>query len=319
VSRWRWLVVLVAASLVGFAFPAGAQGLRSVIESRDRVFPSVGAGVTAIKRGTSGQYYILAKPETLISVYASDGYLIGQIPNAKSNGFTIRYAADIDLTPEGLLVVADRGSNAILVFSPDGSFISRTPVAEPTSVVALPDGQFAVTTLNSKRLVEIIDQRGRILHSFGDPLDVPSQPQDQSSEKQPLVNMGKISGDSSGAIYYAFTTVPDPTVRKYDKLGYLGYEATIPEHVFGEGPTQPNDRVEVTFGFGDVSFSQQSTGFLTIGSGSDVKFGGGVGTGLGEQLRSGEGFGQAIQQQTMPNTFGGGSVGATFSGEASAQ
>jgi len=319
VSRWRWLVVLVAASLVGFAFPAAGQGLRSVIESRDRVFPSVGAGVTAIKRGTSGQYYILAKPETLISVYASDGNLIGQIPNSKSNGVTIRYAADIDLTPEGLLVVADRGSNAILVFSPDGSFISRTPIAEPTSVVALPDGQFAVTTLNSKRLVEVIDQRGRILHSFGDPLDVPGQPQDQSSEKQPLVNMGKISGDSSGAIYYAFTTVPDPTVRKYDKLGYLGYEATIPEHVFGEGPTQPNDRVEVTFGFGDVSFSQQSTGFLTLGSGSDVKFGGGVGTGLGEQLRSGVGFGQAIQQQTNPNGFSGGSVGATFSGEASAQ
>lgn len=307
----------VALLLTGFAFPAAGQGLRSVVESRDRVFPEVGAGVTAIKRDASGHYYILAKPESVISVYGSDGNLIGRIPNAKSNGATIRYAADIDLTSEGLLVVADRGANAILVFSADGSFVSRTPVVDPTSVVALPDNLFAVTTLTSKRLVEVIDQRGRVIHSFGDPADVPGQSEESTAPKQALADLGRISGDSSGAIYYAFTSAPNPTVRKYDKLGYLGYEATIPEHVFGEGPNQPINRVEVTFGFSDVSFSQQTTGFLTIGSASDVKFGGGVGTGIGQSLRSGEGFGQAIQQGANPNLFGGGPLGAMVTGEAS--
>jgi hypothetical protein len=321
---WVSLACLLAVPLLvaGLALPAAGQGLRSVIESRDRLFPEVGAGVTAMKRDSSGHYYILAKPESVISVYGSDGTLIGRIPNAKSNGATIRYAADIDFTPEGLLVVADRGANAILVFSPDGAFVSRTPIAEPTSVVALPDGQYAVTTLTSKRLVEVIDQRGRVMRSFGDPANVPGQSeqsQDQQPNKEPLVNTGWISGDSSGAIYYAFTAVPDPTVRKYDKLGYLGYEATIPQHVFGEAPTQPNNRVEVTLGFSDVSFSQQTSGFLTIGSANDVKFGGGVGTGLGQELRSGVGFGQVIQQQTNPSAFGGGPLGATFSGEASSQ
>jgi hypothetical protein len=323
VSRRRLLVLgpwlSLALLFAAFARPAAAQGLRSVIESRDKVFPEVGAGVTAIKRDAASHYYILAKPETVISIYGSDGNLIGRIPNTKSNGATIRYAADIDLTPEGLLVVADRGSNAILVFASDGSFVSRTPVAAPTSVVALPDGLFAVTTLTSKRLVEVIDTRGKILRSFGDPADTPGQSEDHPAEKPAIANMGRISGDSSGAIYYAFTAVPNPTVRKYDKLGYLGYEATIPEHVFGEGPTEPNNRVEVTVGFSDVSFSQQTSGFLTLGSAGDVKFGGGVGTGLGQQLRSGEGFGQAIQQQTNPNVFGSGSLGATFAGEASSQ
>lgn len=311
-----WVVVLFPL----FSSPALSQGLRSVIESRDRVFPEVGAGVSAMKRDSSGRYYILAKPESVISVYAADGNLIRKIPNANSGGATIRYAADIDLTSDDLLVVADRGANSILVFGNDGSFVSRTPVADPTSVVALPDGLFAVTTLTSKRLVEVIDKRGRVLHSFGDPADVPGKTEDQPAEKQSLVNMGRISGDSSGAIYYAFTAVPDPTVRKYDKLGYLGYESTIPQHVFGEAPNQPNDRVEVTLGFSDVSFSEQTSGFLTIGSSSDVKFGGGVGTGIGQQLRSGMGFDQVAQQQTMPNPFsGGGPVGATFSGQASSQ
>lgn len=300
-------------------FSVKAQGLRSVIESRDKVFPEVGAGVTAIKRDPVGRYYVLAKPETVISVYDTTAKLLGHIPNAKSNGAAIHYAADIDITPGGLLAVADRGSNAILVFSSDGSLISRTPVVAPTSVVALADDQFAVTTLTLKRLVEVIDVRGKTLRSFGDPADFSDQPADPDAENKPPVNMGRISGDSSGGIYYAFTTVPNPTVRQYDKYGYLGYEASIPARTFGEAPTQPNDRVEVTFGFSDVSFSDQTTGFVTFGSSSDVHFGGGVGTGLAEQLRSGVGFNQAIQEQTMPNAFGGGPMGATFSGDVSNQ
>ena len=317
VSRRRLLglceLAAIGLSLAVLASPAAGQGLRTVVESRDKVFRGVGAGVTALKRDSSGRYYILAKPETVISVYSPDGNLIGQIPNAKSNGATIRYAVDIDLTPDGLLVVADRGANAIDVFAPDGSFVSNTPVVAPTSVVALADGQFAVTSLVSKRLVQVVDQRGKILRSFGDPIQVDDQPDKPSTDKEPLMSRGKVSGDSAGGIYFAFTSVPDPTVRQYDRYGYVGYEASIPEHVFGETPTRPNDRVEFTFGLSDESFSDQVRGSVTLGSSGDLKFGGGVGTGFGEALRRGAGFNQAIQEQTTGG--GGGPFGAMFSGE----
>ncbi len=325
VSRCRWFLLsnlaVIGLSLAALAFPAAGQGLRTVVESRDKVFPGVGAGVTALKRDSSGRYYILAKPETIVSVFGPDGNLIGQIPNAKSNGATIRYAVDIDLSPDGLLVVADRGANAIDVFSPDGSLVSRTPVVAPTSVVALSDGQFAVTSLTSKRLVEVIDQRGKVVRNFGDPIEVDDQPDKQAGDKppdkEPLISRGKVSGDSVGGIYFAFTSVPDPTVRKYDRYGYVGYEASIPEHVFGETPTRPNDRVEFTFGLSDESFSQQTRGSITLGSSGDLKFNGGVGTGFGEALRRGEGFNQAVEQQTMGG--GGGPFGAMFSGQVSSQ
>jgi hypothetical protein len=49
---------------------------------------------------------------------------------------------------------------------------------------------------------------------------------------------------------------------------------------------------------------------LSIGSSKDLGFGGDVGTGFGESLRRGLGFGQAIQQQTQ---FSGGPLAATFS------
>jgi hypothetical protein len=328
VSRSKCLgagqLVAFGLSVLSFAFPTNGQGLRTVVESRDKVFPGVAAGIAAMKRDSSGRYYILAKPATVISVYRPDGSLADQIPNAKSNGATIRYAVDIDLNPDGFLVVADRGANAIEVFAPDGSLVSTTPVMAPTSIVALADGQFAVTSLTSKRLVQVIDGRGKVVRSFGDPSDIEEQSRSDTksspSEKQPLMNLGKISGDASGGIYFAFTSLPDPTLRKYDRYGYVGYEASIPANMFTAGETRPLDRAQFTFGFSDTSLSNQTSAFLTMGSSNDVQFGGGVGTGLGEALRQGMGYGQALQQQVFqqPGT-GGGPFGAMFSGDVTDQ
>jgi hypothetical protein len=301
------------------AFPAGAQGLRTVIEPRDKVFPGVEAGVTSVKRDSSGRYYVLAKPATAISEYGPDGNLIDHIPNAKSNGATIRYAVDLDLNSDGLLVVADRGANAIDVFRPDGSLVSKIPVVAPTSVVALPDGQLAVTSLISKRLVEILDERGKVIRSFGDPNDIEDKTGEDKPEKQPLADLGKISGDSAGGIYFAFTSVPDPTLRKYDRYGYVGYESSLPESVFSPGGSRPSDRVELSFGFSDVDLSNQTTGWVTLGSSSDLKFGGGLGTGLSDAMRRGVGLAQAVQQTLPQPGAGGGPFGAMFSGEVTSQ
>jgi hypothetical protein len=310
--RWFWAsqVVIFGLSFVAFSSVAGAQGLRTVIESRDRVFPAVGAGVTAMKRDSEGRYYILARPATTISVYSANGNLIGHIPNAASAG-AIRYAVDIDLTPNGSVAAADRGASAIEVFRPDGSLVSRIPVFAPTSVVALSDTQFAVTTLTSKRLVEVIDDRGNVLRSFGDPTEIENDPQ-----KETLHDFGTISGDSTGDIYFAFSSLPDPTLRKYDAYGYVAYESSIPKDEFGVAPSQPVDRVQLLFGLSDLSFSHQAGGWVSIGSSKDVRFGGDVGTGIGESLRRGFGLGQALQQQ---GGFAGGPLAATFSGEVNGQ
>jgi hypothetical protein len=268
----------------------------------------------AIKRSPSGLYYVLAKPATSIAVYDADGNLVNRIPNAKSDGATIRYAVGLDLVPEGLIVVADRGANAIQVFRLDGSLVSKVPVVAPTSVVALSNDLFAVTSLVSQRLVEIVDEHGKVIRSFGDPADVT----DIQTEKQGLADWGTISGDSAGGIYFAFTSVPNPTLRKYDRYGYLGYEASIPEDAFSTGGRRPADRVEVSFGFSDMSLSNQTTGWVTLGSSNDLKFGGGVGMGLSDAIR--RGFGPAAFQQTMSQPgMGGGPLGAMFSGEVTSQ
>jgi hypothetical protein len=296
--------------------PAGAQGLRTVVEARDRVFTKLGAGVTALKKDSAGRYYVLAKPATEIRVYDPSGNLTGKIPNANSGGAVIRYAVDIDLSPDGLIAVADRGSNAIEVFHTDGSLEVRIPVVAPTSVVALSGGQFAVTSLVSKRLVEVIDQRGRVLRSFGDPSDLGIH----LDPHQPLKDLGRIIGDPSGGIYFAFTSLADPTVRKFDRYGYVAYESSIPQQTFGTNPKDNIDRVEVMFGFSDLSFEDQTAAWTSIGSTGTLRFGGGVGTGLGQMMGRGYGFEQALQQQTMgQNAIGGGPMGAMVSGQLNDQ
>ncbi len=332
----RAILPLGFAALSVIAFPRriGAQGIRSIIESRQRVFPAIGAGVIAMKRGPDGRYYILARPANAVSVYSADGKLIGKIPKLGS-GVAIRYAVSIDLTPTGNIAVADRGTNAIDVFRPDGSLVSRTPVFAPTSVVALSDNEFAVTTLRSRRLVQVIDLHGTVLQRFGDPTDVGGNPEtDVDPETRELFggpapkpaslhDYGTITGDSAGGIYFAFASTLNPTLRKYDQYGYQAYQASIPKSDFGGGAVQPEDRVQLLFGLSDVSFSHQEGGWLSLGSSKDLKFGGDVGTGIGESLRRGYGFGQAIERQNMREmgSLGaeGGPLGATFSGEVNGQ
>jgi len=153
-----------------------------------------------------------------------------------------------------------------------------------------------------------------VIRSFGDPGDLADMP----VEKEGLADLGRISGDSSGGVYFAFASSPNPTLRKYDRYGYLGYEASVPKDIFSLGSSQPSDRVEVSFGFSDVSLSNQTSGWVSLGSSDDLKFGGGVGMGLSDAIR--RGFGPAAFQQTTSQPgAGGGPVGATFSGEVTPQ
>lgn len=296
-------IAVLGLLLASLPQPARAQSLRSVVEPRARVFPSVGPGVMALKRDSAGHYYILAKPATVISIYDSSGNPIGRIPNANSNGAVIRYAVDMDLGPDGSLFVADRGANAIEIFSPAGVLVAKVPVVAPTSVVALSGGQFAVTSLTSTRLVQIIDERGKVIRSFGDPAYV----EEDDAPKNRVIDWGRIAGDSAGGVYFAFTSLPQPTLRKYDRFGYVAYETALPENFFQAGDTSPRDRVEVGLNVTELGLSERTGGWVSVGSSGDVKFGGGVGMGLNQVFASGGGggYGRGGAQGAWQNSFGG--------------
>jgi len=248
------------------------------------MFPEIGADVRVIKRDSAGRYYIIAKPASVIWIYSAGGQLLGQIPNSNSGGATIRYAVDLDLDSAGNLYVADRGSNAVDIFRPDGSLAARAPVLAPMSLVALPNGQFAVVTLHSESLVTIHDQKGREVDDFGNPTEL-----GLTAAPDSLLDMGKIYGSPAGYIYFAFTSVPDPTIRKFDRGGYVVYTTALPARDFELAlpSSSADDRIQFGFNMMQMNFSDEVNTWANVGTSGDVRFGSGVGTGLGERMRGG--------------------------------
>jgi len=118
--------------------------------------------------------------------------------------------------------VADRGANAVKVFNPDGTLALVIPIAAPSSVVALPEGEVAVASMKSTRLVSVFDARGKVVREFGDPTEIADR-----RELNRFLNIGRLASDPAGHIYYAFDYLPEPTVRKYDSYGYAAFEITL--------------------------------------------------------------------------------------------
>lgn len=226
--------IALLAILAGWSLPRAAaqdQAFTREIQARARIFPEIGPGVSALKRDAAGRYYTLAAPANAIAIYGADGSRIGQIPNANSRGAKIVYASDIDVDAEGRLFVADRGTNAVKIFNADGSLIATVSVVAPMSIAALSGREFAVASLRSEQLVSIFDAQGALARTFG---DAPATREDR--DRSTLLSHGKLYGDSKGQIYFVFTDLPDPTIRKYDRFGYAAYEISLPASEFKPVP-----------------------------------------------------------------------------------
>jgi hypothetical protein len=316
--RWKlckpsFLLLLIA----GFASPppVNAQGFVNAIPARARVFPEISSGVTAMKRDRAGHYYVLANPPTVIWIFDADGKRIGQIPRAVAETAKIQYAADFDIDSNGRVLIADRAANAVEIFSADGVFIAKIPVFAPTGIVGLPDHQFAVSTLRSKRLVEIRSDDGSLVRSFGELSEAGADPQ---SAKQ-LQNLGKVFGDSAGNIYFAFIALPVPTVRKYDRYGYAANDVTFDLKLYGtELPPDPTDRVQFGVNYSQSNFSDSYNTFAAVGNKGDIFFGGGLSPGLGAHNGEGPQTAQTATANILSTGgaagFGGGGPGGSAGG-----
>jgi hypothetical protein len=321
-SGWKFwksscLILLLAGFIVPYA--TRAQGFVNAVQSRARVFPEINSGVTAMKRDSAGRYYILATPPNVIWIFSPDGRRIGQIPRAGAETARIQYAVDFDLDSEGFLLVADRAANAVEIFSPDGSLLKSIAVLAPTGVVALPDNQFAVSTLRSKRLVEIRTDQGDLVRSFGDPAQADADPSKQ------LQNLGRVFGDGAGDIYFSFTALPEPTVRKYDRFGYAATDVVLSANLYApSSDPAPDDRVQFGVNFSETSFSDSYNTWAAIGNKGDIFFGGGLSSGLGAHIGEGPATAQSATASILstgqaPGFGNGGPRNSAGGGMVSAQ
>jgi hypothetical protein len=220
---------LAALFISWFATPTPAQDLvqDTVTEpkplmARARLFPSVGSGIEELRRDSAGNYLVLALPGKSISVYAADGRALGDIPSSNSKHPALISATDFDTDAEGRLYIADGGAKAVKIFDAKGNLLRAIPAVAPVSIAALPDGQFGVTDLESRHLLEVYSSDGKLLRGMGDFSDMA-----EHERLNRLLNLGRLAAGASGNLYFAFTYFPEPTLRKYDRAGHDVYEISL--------------------------------------------------------------------------------------------
>jgi hypothetical protein len=207
-------VVLVAALAA-----SGAEDTDLV--ARARLFPSIGAGVSAIRRDASGNCAILTE-RAGIELFNAKGEHTGHVPSDTGSASTIIYGDDLDVDQAGRYYVADRASNAVKIYSPGGQFERKLEIPAPTSVALLPGGEVAVASLRASKLVTVFGAEGRVVREFGEPEALTGR-----EELNRYANAGRLTRDSSGHLYYSFTYLPEPTVRRYDRFGYSDFELVL--------------------------------------------------------------------------------------------
>jgi hypothetical protein len=222
IRAYAVILVAIAAAAAWFLSPAAGGDAPTEIRAEARVFPEIGPGLEALKRDADGIYYLIAAPAHSVTVFDTDGKRRGEIPNDSSQGATIVSAEDIDFDSSGRLLVADRGANAIKIFAPDGSLDVTVAVPSPSSVAALLGGEFAVSTLGSSPAINIYDAQGKRLRSFG---TLPAAARQLALSH--YVSVGLMCGDLAGHIYFAYSFLPEPVIRKYDRFGAEIYEIPV--------------------------------------------------------------------------------------------
>lgn len=243
------IALAVTAGLCAFSSLSASRICRaqegSVLESemeitaRKHVFPDIGLGIRAIKRDSQGRYYFLSSAEHVVIVYSSDNSFVEKVPRAASGKAAIIDGADLDVGSGSRVYVADRGANAVKVYSQEGRLALAIPVDSPTSVATLQSGQIAVASLKSHQLVTIYDAQGKLLREFGDISDFADH-----EEFNRILNAGRLATDAASRVYYAFTYSPEPTVHGYSTAGIPSYEISL--HTLDIYPSAQAERRDIS-------------------------------------------------------------------------
>ncbi len=227
-AKFALLLACPTALIFLAPLPAVAQGepqFESDLIATTRLLEQVGPGFRTIRRGPQGNYYVLTTPATAVQIYDPEGRRIGQIPSEKAaaqKGAALVFGESFDVDGDGRVAVDDLGANAVKLYATDGLLSGVIAVTGPAGVALLPGGEIAITSPNLRRLVTVFDRTGKLLREFGDPETI-----GERADVNRQVNLGHLSADELGDTYFAFGYLPEPTVRKFDRAGYLTAEISL--------------------------------------------------------------------------------------------
>jgi hypothetical protein len=296
------------------------QDSEQCLAAQARVLPEVGLGLRALRRGPSGNYYVLTAPGAAAAIYSPEGKRVGQIPASSSPDASIAYGSDLQVDSVGRVYIADRAANAIKIYSANGSLIRKIRVPVPISVEPISEGEVAVSSLFSEHLVDVYDAlEGQVYRSFGEVSTLPDADCDprtlrctihttpgDSKDASHLTggettkNRSWFYGDPAGNVYVNLADSSSPTIRKYDAYGYLAYESAFQLNRSASGSdssdwsVKPEVRLAGVGTIGESDYGSQAYAVNSAGdptTGSDPRMSGGRPTMGGGGMRDMEGGG----------------------------
>ena len=181
-----WVLSLGICSGMFFFLAAGSNGgekktfilkedLAIGVESGDDnlMFGSV----ADIGLDAAGNIFILDWEGHRVQIFDSQGKFLRSIVGKEGQGpEEVAMLGGVAVSPSGMIAVLDRGGNKVLLFNAAGEFQRFFKLGfEATYLGCLEGDRVIVLGLKNEKTLHLFDREGRLLASFGDPFEVPSQ------------------------------------------------------------------------------------------------------------------------------------------------
>jgi hypothetical protein len=135
------------------------------------------AEVADIGLDAAGNIFILDWSNSRIQKFDAAGKFLRSIVLKQGQGpEEVAMLGGAAVSPSGMVCVLDRGGNKVLIFGPEGEFRRFFKLDFQANYLGCLDGdRIVVLGLNNEKIIHQFDKEGRLLSSFGDPFEVPSQ------------------------------------------------------------------------------------------------------------------------------------------------
>jgi hypothetical protein len=186
IMKKAWILSLGIFSGLFFPFAAGSTGsekktftlkedLAIGVESGDEnlMFGSV----ADIGLDAAGNIFILDWNNSRIQKLDAAGKFLKSIVLKQGQGpEEVAMLGGAAVGPSGMVCVLDRGGNKILILSAEGEFLRFFKLDFQAIYLGCLEGdRVVVLGLDKDKILHLFDKDGRLLSSFGDPFEVPSQ------------------------------------------------------------------------------------------------------------------------------------------------
>lgn len=219
--------LLFLVSLCIFSAPFHSLSARDVPRAQQPPSPLVGQqifleslqGSTRLRVDREGNIYILNRNDSSILAYDKHFALLRRVGSFGQGPKDLNRPSDFAIDRFGNLVVADKGNDAIKVFSKDGSLVRNFRQEKIYSVDVLSNGDIVAVSERDNQLIRVLSPDGHLVRYVGEP--VPTDSEKLSPRLHIYLNRGVLLVDWQDNIFWVGGRLPTPMIRKYSQQGEL--------------------------------------------------------------------------------------------------